>query len=93
MSQTDDILEFRPDELSLKTRLENMLFDSLNVVSTPVRLLTHYQFRSYVEPTVDEYGPIGEGLELEGMLMEDDFFLDMLEEINEGTEKAFDRAR
>ncbi|GMI17677.1 hypothetical protein TrLO_g10552 [Triparma laevis f. longispina] len=92
MSQTDDILEFRPDELSLKTRLENMLFDSLNVVSTPVRLLTHSQFRSYVEPTVDEYGPIGEGLELEGMLMEDDFFLDMLEEINEGTEKAFDRA-
>ena len=85
-------LEFSPNEMLLKTRLENMLFDSLNVVSQPVRLLTHATFKYYVEPTIDENGPIGEGVELESMLMEDEFFQDMLEQINELTENAYDRA-
>lgn len=76
----------------MKTRLENMLFDSLNVVSNPTRLLTHSQFKPYVEATIDEVGPIGEVMELDSMLMEDEFFQDMLEDINEITENAFDRA-
>ena len=69
-----------------------MIFDSLIVVSTPLRLLTHSAFKVYVEPTIDEHGPIGEGMDLENMLMEDEFFQDMLEDINECTEIAFDRA-
>jgi hypothetical protein len=57
-------LEFAPNELLLKTRLENMLFDSLNVVSKPTRLLTHEEFEAYVEASVDESGPIGDVIEV-----------------------------
>lgn len=47
-----------------------MLFDGLTVVASPHRLLCDPSFRAFVSPIIDERGALGEGQDLEAVIME-----------------------
>lgn len=47
-----------------------MLFDGLTVVTNPLRLLSEPSFRAFVSPVVDEREALGEGQDLEAVIME-----------------------
>jgi hypothetical protein len=77
----------------LPQRVVGLIFDSLKVVSTPQRLLTHDEFSLFMFPAIDENGPIGDGLNVESMVMENLGFQSTIERINEHLTDAFDEVR
>jgi dynein heavy chain len=85
-------LEFRPQEDDFKIKVENAIFDALKVVTSPARLLTHQLFKPFVQPSIDEYGPLGEGVDLEMMVQEDVHFQAMVESIMNLMTDAFEHA-
>jgi dynein heavy chain len=90
--KAEGVLEFLPKDDDFKVRLESVIFDALKVVTCPQRLLTHVLFRPFVQPSIDEQGPLGDGIDLEMMIVEDRHFQKMVEDINENVTEAFERA-
>ena len=86
------LLKFLPQSDMFKTRIEAVIFDGLKVVNNPQRLLDHELFELFVQPTIDENGKFGEGLDVEIMLLEEPKFTSMLDGIGERMASAFEDA-
>lgn len=92
-SDDDELLtgiSFRPQPEVFKQRLEGAVFEGVKAVSTHFRLMTDPEFSLFVAPHVDECGPIGEGLDVEMMIVEDPSFQNMVESTNEHLTDVFD---
>lgn len=74
-------------------RLVGVIFEGVRSVSRPMRWLTHEEFALFAFPSVDESGPIGDGLDLEVLIMEDPQFQNAIESINSLLTDAFDEVR
>ena len=86
---------FWPKPSMFKQQVEAVIFDGLKVVTSGRRLLNHTDFRTYVAPTADDArggAGVGEGMDLEMMVVEDAHFQDMVEEVNYYLGSAFDNA-
>ena len=75
-----------------KASLDAVVFDGLKIVMNPTRLLTHSDLSLYVQPHIDESGPVGNGLDVEAMILQDDDFRIALEDININVGLAFKAA-
>jgi hypothetical protein len=74
-------------------RLVGIVFEGVRSVAKPTRWLTHDEFALFAFPSIDESGPIGDGLDLEMMIMEDPSFQKSVESINALLTDAFDDVR
>jgi dynein heavy chain, axonemal len=83
-------LRFMPVAKDFKRRVERAVVGNLQVLSSRLpRLLTHPRFSLFVQPTIDEYGPFGEGADIEGILLDESSFNIMLDTINQRMNDAF----
>lgn len=90
--EVDGELVFTPDATEFKNKLEAVIFDALKVVTTVEPLLTDPDFEDYTQADVDEGGPIGEGIDLEAMIVEDTKFRTVVEKITQHFVDSFDNA-
>ena len=90
--QQNGQLTFHPKAIDFKARLDLVVFDGLRVVTQPGRLLEHADFKLYVQPSIDESGPLGEGVNLENMIVDNAEFQIMVDEIKSNLDKAFSDA-
>ena len=80
-------LDFSPAEEKFRSKLENVIFDALGIVTAPQRLLTHPDFESYL---IDDAVGANGGVDLSTMIVEDHDFQNIVESITMLLQRAFD---
>ena len=84
-------LAVAPTPESFQHSIEAMIFDGLQAVSKPPRLLLQPELQPYVACWVDEHGAIGPGLDLELLVVEDIRFQRMVDVISDKVAVSFQR--
>ncbi|OQR91757.1 dynein heavy chain, partial [Thraustotheca clavata] len=85
-------LLFEPSCEELRAEIESVIFAGLKATTARDRLMSHEEFKTYIQPTLDELsnGELSAGLNLDMMVMEDANFQDMIQGINTLLTKAYD---
>ena len=91
-------LRMEPSRDDFRARLDAIIFDGLKVIMQPERLLTHSMLAPYVRPSEGNADGkrgvnVGEGLDVEAMILQNEEFRIALEEIGHNVDDAFRDAR
>ena len=91
-------LRMEPSRDDFRARLDAIIFDGLKVAMEPERLLTHPMLAPYVRPSEGSADGkkgvnVGDGLDVEAMILQNDDFRIALDEIGHNVDDAFRGAR
>jgi len=88
---SENNLKFVPTAETFRNEIEKVIFETLKVVTDPVRLIVHPDFELYAQPAMEETTG-GESLDLEMMIVEDPQFQTTIENISECIRLNFENA-
>jgi hypothetical protein len=91
-AQFEETVVFQPDPAAFRQGIESAIFEGVKALAAPLRLLVCEELRLFVQPTVDEAGPVSEGQDLQTMVVTNASFQSSVDSINALLTQAFDEA-